>query len=276
MRFPARSGELATASLLVSIGSGLVLAYHYEAADPLVSVVAMEAILPFGAFWRSLHFWSSQAFFLLLIVHAWYRLGDLAAYRARSGGRISWAVLAAGLPLTILALFTGYVLRWDATGRAAGHIAENLLAGIPIAGQALDRLFAAVSVDGVNRVYAAHLALAILLWGIGTWYHTRRVILKSDAWTGVFFPLVASSFLLSAPLDRFDPETAIIKGPWFFLGVQELLGFLPPLLAGVLIPAVPVALFTALPCARNPRPVLAALAAWILAYAVSTLVLWAR
>jgi len=276
MNLLRRSGELATASLLVSIGSGLAVAFHYEAGDPFAATVAIDAVLPFGAFLRSLHFWSSQTFFLLLCLHAWHRLADLVSYRQRENGAAAWAVLTLTLPMTILALFTGYVLRWDATGQAAGIIAENLLKGIPIAGEGLNRMLVAVSDEGANRVYAVHLALTALLLGIGTWYHTRRVILSPGYWNMVLLPLMAFTFLVDAPLERMEPELILIKGPWFFLGVQELLRYLPPLLAGILIPLVPVALLGSLPLARDSRPLLKAILIWCAAYALPTFVIWLR
>jgi ubiquinol-cytochrome c reductase cytochrome b subunit len=62
-----------------------------------------------------------------------------------------------------------------------------------------------------------------------------------------------------------------IAGPWFFLGLQELLRFLSPFVAGVLIPLLPLALLFWLPKTSQSRfRTLLGIGLWLLAYAVLT------
>lgn len=272
-----RPGEQASAALLVSIASGLVVAYQYEAADPFVSSVAIEAVLPFGAFWRALHFWSSQAFFILLAIHAWKSLEDVGRKGDRQpGGGLQWVLLSCTLPMALFALFTGYVLRWDGTGQAAGTIAEHLLLEIPLAGRFLNRLLMAVSEEGLTRVYVVHLLLTAVLWGMGTWYHTRRVILKWPVFRDVFLGTLATAVFLRAPIDLPDEFVSLIKGPWFFLGIQELLRHLPALLAGVAYPLTPFVLYAAMPFFKKPGLARGMLAFWFSTYCGATLAGWMR
>jgi ubiquinol-cytochrome c reductase cytochrome b subunit len=271
-----RVGELTTSALLISILSGLVVAYQYEVADPFTSCVAMDATIPFGPFFRALHFWSSQAFLLLLGLHVAQSIPRLSNYNMR-GGRFYWTVLVIGLvPPAIFVLFSGYVLRWDATGKAAGTIAEHLLLDVPLFGRALDRFFVAISDEGLNRIYAVHIVLAAMLWGIGTWYHTRRVFLRWEAWAAGLLVSSFISLIFHAPIDLPQQTATLIKGPWFFLGVQELLRYLPPLAAGVIYPAIPVLILAALAWAGDRRPWLWFMAAWGVTYVGLSLVMCIR
>jgi len=269
-------GEMTIAALLASIGSGFVVAYQYEVADPFVTSVAIEAILPFGAFWRALHFWTSQAFFLLLIYHAWQSIDDLPKISMRPSGRRQWTVLSLTLPMSILALFTGYVLRYDGTGQAAGTIAEHLLLKVPLIGSGLNRFLIASTDEGLSRIYLIHLLLTALLWGLGTWYHTRRVILSRKIFLSILTGSIAVAILFHAPIDLPGKNIDLIQGPWFFLGVQELLRHFSPLGAGILYPLIPVIAFSSLSWAGNRKIPLSFLLGWLVTYFGLSLAGWLR
>ncbi|NIA08455.1 MAG: hypothetical protein GWP10_01435 [Nitrospiraceae bacterium] len=261
-----RAGELAIAALLVSIGSGFIVAYHYDVADPFASSVAIEAILPFGAFWRALHFWASQAFLLFLIIHSWQSISDLPRISRRASGRRQWIILSLTLPIAIITIFTGYVLRYDGTGQAAGTIAEHLLLKIPIIGRALNRFLMAITDEGLDRVYVVHVLFTALLWWLGTWYHTRKVILGRRVFLVLLIGCISMAILFHAPLDLPNKNVGLIQGPWFFMGIQELLRHFPPLEAGILYPLVPVIAFAALPWMGKRKIALWVLAVWLLSY----------
>ncbi|OPL15801.1 MAG: hypothetical protein AVO38_09805 [delta proteobacterium ML8_D] len=271
-----RVGQMTTAALLASIGSGFVIAYQYEVAEPFITSVAIEAILPFGAFWRALHFWTSQAFFLLLTYHAWQSVDDLAKISMQPSSRRQWTVLSLTLPMAIFALFTGYVLRYDGTGQAAGTIAEHLLLKIPLIGFGLNRFLMASTDEGLSRIYLLHLVLTALLWGLGTWYHTRRVILSRKIFTGFLCISITVAILFHAPIDLPGKNIDLIQGPWFFLGIQELLRFLPPFGAGILYPLIPVIAFSLLPWVNNRKIPFSLLVGWFLTYFGLSLAGWLR
>jgi len=271
-----RAGELAIAALLVSIGSGFIVAYHYDVADPFVSSVAIEAILPFGAFWRALHFWASQAFLLFLIIHSWQSIGDLPKISRRASGRRQWIVLTLTLPIAIITIFTGYVLRYDGTGQAAGRIAEHLLLKIPMIGNVLDRFLMAITDEGLGRVYLVHVLFTAVLWWLSTWYHTRRVILGRRVFLGLLIGSIAIAILFHAPIDLPNKNVGLIQGPWFFLGIQELLRHFPPLEAGVLYPLVPVIAFAVLPWMGKRKIPLWVLMGWLVTYCGLSLSEWLR
>ncbi|MBU0674702.1 MAG: DUF4405 domain-containing protein [Proteobacteria bacterium] len=237
-------GAKSLVSLYLSIVSGVILAFQYDYIEPYYSSGTLELITPYGSFWRSLHFYSSQAFFLFFLIHLVVVVIDREISLSGEGGRGSnpaegaWLRLALSLPVAVLLLFSGYILRADATGESAGHIAENIILAVPVLGDWLNYLLFRISEVGLRVVYVNHLAGFILFWGYLCWNHLRkyRVSLKDHLlFTGI---VLAVSAILTAPLEPFQPGAFQINGPWFFIGLQELLRHLQPLPAGILFPSL--------------------------------------
>ena len=139
--------------------------------------------------------------------------------------------------MALLVLFTGYILRADSTGSSAGLIAENIISAIPGVGSTLNDLLFSITDDGMKRVYINHVLGLGLVWGVLAWEHLRKYRTSFR-----HHPLLTALILLCCllPTAPFEPERLgvfHINGPWFFLGLQELLRFLPPLLAGVIFPS---------------------------------------
>ncbi len=265
-------GQIAGAFLLLSILSGFVVAYQYEPATPFVSVVAIDAILPFGFFWRSLHFWTSQAFVVLLFLHVLDAGKEVGRGLSLPRMKWHWMLISFSAPVAIYDLFSGYVLRYDATGRAAGAVAEHLFLKIPVAGRLLDKVLMNISGDGLNRLYAVHILAGFFCWLMGTWYHTKRVRISYGAFSLALSAGVICCFLVRAPIDLPSAHAHLIKGPWFFLGIQELLRYFAPLLAGVVFPAIPIAVLLLFPWIRNSRSLYLVILLWTFAYSGVSLI----
>ncbi len=250
-------------SLFLSVVSGIVVALQYDPTEPFYSTTTIELVVPYGSFWRALHYFSSQAFFLLLLAHVvvvlWKNEAD---YR-----RGAWVRLCATLPCGLLLLFTGYVLRGDATGEAAGAIAEHICLSVPLIGPALNDVLFDLAESGLRKVYAHHVIGLVVLGGMAAWPHLRRYTAR---WRN-HLPLVALTVLISvavaAPIEPNRFGLLFIAGPWFFLGLQELLRYWPPFVAGVLAPLLPLALLLWLPKARRSRTLaLLAIGLWLAFY----------
>ncbi len=274
----ARWGEKSLIALYLSVLSGLAVAYQYDYRNPYFSAAALDIVLPFGGFLRSLHFYSSQLFFLFSLVHLVAILAD-TTYRRLSAGR--WFMLAATLPAALLLLFTGYLLRGDSTGEAAGAIAENILLAVPYLGELANSLLFSISADGLKRVYANHLIGLGVLWGVFSWDHLRRYRVSWTANGWLLVLLVGFCIAVPAPLEPAVLGTFHIVGPWFFVGLQELLRYMQPFWAGIAFPFVFLAALTILPRygegeARLDRRMLALCVLWLLLYTVLTVVGWNR
>lgn len=255
-------------SLFLSIISGVVVALQYDAAEPFYATSTIELIVSYGSFWRALHYFSSQAFFLLLVGHLAVVLWkNEAEYR-----RGAWIRLCATLPCGLLLLFTGYVLRGDATGEAAGAIAEHICLSVPLIGTQLNDLLFDIADSGLRKVYAHHVIGLVVLGGMAAWPHLRRY---TAAWRNhlvLVLLTVLVSILIAAPMEPNRYGLLFIRGPWFFLGLQELLRFFSPFIAGVVTPLVPLGLLFWLPKTNPGRlAFLSAIVLWLLGYALLTM-----
>jgi ubiquinol-cytochrome c reductase cytochrome b subunit len=269
----ARWGGHALISLHISMLSGLVLGLQYNPAEPFYSTATIQLVVPFGPFWRSLHFYSSQAFFFILLIHLAAVIWDNSVPFVRS----AWLRLSASAPAALLLLFTGYVLRGDATGDAAGAIAENIFLAIPLFGRPLNKLLVDIGAAGARKIYLHHIAGLMIAGGFCVWPHLRRY---AAAWRNhlpITLLLLAAAVVLKTPLDPERFGLLRIAGPWFFLGMQEMLRYLPAFWAGIFVPAILAAAVLLLPAEGKARKwSLLLIAGWLAGYAVLSCLCWAR
>lgn len=255
-------------SLYISIVSGIIIALQYNPANPFYTTSAIELIVPYGSFWRGLHYYSSQAFFLLLLLHFTAIIWENTHYYSRA----AWIRLTMSIPVALLLLFTGYILRDDATGEAAGLIGESIILSVPLIGKWLNSLFLAVSTDGVNRVYANHLAGIMIIGAYCVWPHLRRYTTRwRDNLLLIGLVLLLSVFLVT-PIEPLRIGLLHIAGPWFFLGLQEVLRYIHPFWAGIVFPGILVFALLKLPHKGRKRKVyLSFIWIWIGLYALLSL-----
>jgi len=264
-----RWGEKSIVALYLSLISGLVVALQFNPAEPFYSLSAIQVLTPFGSFWRGLHYYASQLFFLLSVMH----LGAII-WEGKHGLFLltKWFMLIAALGVTLLLLFTGYVLRGDATGEAAGLIAENITLSLPLVGHWLNELLFAVSTEAMKRVHANHLVGLGVVWLVLSWDHFRRYRVKIWQHPWLVLALAGVALLISAPLEPERLGMLHITGPWFFLGLQELLRLVQPFWAGIVFPTTFFVALCLLPLSGTAGRVAAYYSAgWLLVYAMLTM-----
>lgn len=263
-------GAKSMVALYLSLLSGVLVAYQYDPAQPYYSAGSLDILVPFGAFWRSLHFYASQLFFLLSVLHFTAIVIGREAPRVTPAG---WVKLTAALMVALLLLFTGYILRGDSTGSSAGSIAENIILAVPLLGKTLNSLLFSLTADGLKRVYANHLVGLGLLWLLLSWDHVRRYQISWRSQTWLVLLTLTFCALIKAPIDPEQIGVFHIAGPWFFIGLQEILRYIPPFWAGIVWPGcllIPLCLLY--PGSRWYRQALWLSACWLLLYALLTLI----
>lgn len=151
---------LTSASFLLALFSGIVLSFHYFYNQPLLSVLKIESFVPFGKYWRELHYLSSQITLIGLFLHL---LDSIYKRFYLLKGKLAWVSLVISFYVLLFITFTGYLLRADEVGELAGNIAENLFLSIPYFGSFLNTLFLSLSQIGLLRVYLWHIFLSFFL-----------------------------------------------------------------------------------------------------------------
>jgi len=268
-----RWGGHALVSLYLSILSGIVIGLQYSAHDPFYSTATIELIVPFGSFWRALHYYSSQAFFLLLLCH----LVVIIWKNDTSFKRSAWIRLTASVPVALLLLFTGYVLRGDATGEAAGAIAEHITLAMPLIGAPLNNMLFDISAGGMKKVFVNHLIGLMVLGGFCVWPHLRRYTAQWRNHIPLTLAILIMSVGLTTPMEPDRIGLLHIAGPWFFLGLQELLRYIPAFWAGVFVPATIIAALLLLPVKGKTRSrYLWFIVLWLVVYAGLTYISYKR
>ena len=269
---------MSASALLLIAASGILLALHYHpGAEAYTSVARIEQVIPGGWFLRRFHHFAGQ----LLLIGAMAHTASVL-WRGREG-RFKpwrWAKAVSLLPLAVAGCFTGFLLRGSAEGFGAAMVATGLAESVPLAGGVLARSIFRPDPHDCSLLlpYVHHLATVT----VGLFYlsseHIGRLRRRpvSLAWTAALLAVVSLVFGVdagSAP----DSVPEAIHGPWFFVGIQHLLRWLPPLLAGIAIPllallglwAAPFAERAGTPKARTA--LVGALAVGLLAYAILSL-----
>ncbi len=120
--------------------------------------------------------------------------------------------------------------------------------GVPAASDHTHRLLALVPPAGIQQVQSKQMDK------VYTWPHL--LLVEFVALLSVGSLLLIVSFFLDAPLGslaNINEVPAINKAPWYFMGLQELLAYFHPAVAGITIVGATVGLLIALPYVdKNP------------------------
>ncbi|MBW2046988.1 MAG: cytochrome b N-terminal domain-containing protein [Deltaproteobacteria bacterium] len=245
--------RLGLASLALCLGSGIILVFYYRPmGNVFQNVEEITTLVPFGWFFRQLHYGSGQLFVILMLLHT---LDHFLRKRYRIYGFKEWVFLISSLFLCFFVLFTGFVLKGDKGGLFAGSIFMNILQSIPVVGGKIAPLFIVPGKSFFFLPYLYHcfflpvLIICLIRGHIREWFPGRGFL--CIGMSGLF--LYA---LLVRPAPDIPPEAAmaVVQGPWFFLGLQTLLRLFPVLFAGLVIPGLFTACLLLLPLLRRSSP----------------------
>lgn len=249
------AGELSVASILICGISGILIAIPYDIARPYSSISGFILSNPYAAFFRNLHYWSGQVFLLFFLVHIIDYLRQKAE-RAQKPG--IWSRLSLSIIAAFFVMLTGFILKGDAESMQAKRILSTLLNAFPLGGSFLERISMGRGED-LQLIYVHHIATATIFLFIVIFEHIRRIWTR---WKDLLLTLALLSVLsiiVSAPLH--DGINPVLKGPWYFLGLQEILHWMPRPGWSWLIVAVALLLFFLL---KYLKPGLASLSRYLL------------
>ncbi|MBT4088047.1 MAG: DUF4405 domain-containing protein [Deltaproteobacteria bacterium] len=224
-------GNLAFAAFLIAVISGIPLSIVYNVDRATDSLQLLLLTLPRGAFFRSVHYWSGQLFLLFTLIHVIEHLSKNSERDLKAG---LWTRLVLALLLSFFVMLSGFILKADVEGKMAQQIFGGLLKTFPFVGSDL-RMIILGNSDSLNLLYVHHLISTTLFIGIVILEHMRR------AWPELlsYVYLLGASTLLAIliPQGLQLTTSAKIRGPWYFIGLQEILHWIsnPLVVVGLLL-----------------------------------------
>jgi len=215
------AGWFAISSLLICALSGALLAIPYDFTRAYASVFELLLFNPTGAFMRNLHYWSAQLLFVSTLLHIYDHLSKSTETNIR--GSRTWLILCLVTVFLGYEMISGFILKGDAAGIQARRIIASMLESVPFGGRMLNAAFIG-SEENWLVVYVQHIATGTIFLFIGVYEHVKTIWPKRRTFTLLLIFLMAVSLVFRAPLGL--AESNQLKGPWFFVGIQELLHFI--------------------------------------------------
>ncbi len=241
-------GFLISACMFVAAGSGILLAFAYDINRPFDSLQVLILSNPAGTFLRGIHYWSAQFFFVLVVIHLIDQLSK-DGERELSAGQ--WARLSTMVPVTLFLMISGYLLKGDRSAILARQVIEGLLGTLPM-GDTF-RFLVLGSGEGLQFVYSHHISTATLIVFMLILEHSRG---RWPEWLSFIWILGISMLISALKMPGLSHEGAgtLIKGPWFFLGLQQLLHWISEPLWLVVGGAICFGMLCSIPLIPAPSP----------------------
>lgn len=212
------TGGLAFAALAVAAVTGVGLAIPFDVRRPLESVGLLLLTNPGARIFRNLHYWSAQLFLVLTLAHAWRHVARPSDRRLSRG---VWARATLSLPLAAFLMLSGFILKGDAEGMQALRILSTTVARLPLAGPFLSSLLFGPDPSSLQVLYVHHVATATVLTWLLVVEHARSVWPRLPSLVAVAGISSVAAWLATPTVH--DGLAPLLKGPWYFVGLQEIL-----------------------------------------------------
>ena len=226
MRWPTlHLGRLALAFLAVTLLTGVALIPLYDPSAPLASVEAMQGGIAWAWLLRALHGFSAHALVILTLAHL---VELLVRNRESELAAGMWWRSVATLPLLIMAMLSGFVMRGDSDAGAALEVWRGILAEIPLIGSGLAYFLLGTSDNTIAVVTLHHVGTFTLLLLLFAAEHGKRLF--PDMRAGVLAGLITLLLAGVLPLGLGAATASanqVFTGPWYMLGLQGILLDLP-------------------------------------------------
>ena len=255
-------GDISFHSFLIAVISGVVIAFKYNPFNAYKSLEIISGVVPWGEFFRRVHYFSAQFFLISLFLHKWEYIRKNIKYPA---SRWFWEVMIF-FPLSFVVVFTGYILRGSKEGIFAMDVASSLLKTIPLIGSGFSRvLFGNIDSSGLYTVFINHALTFTIPFFFLFFWHVRLVLPDFKKLGYVFLWVTLLALVINPGIGKpVDYPLDPVKGPWFFLGIQELVYEIYPWLGGVVFPLISLAILSLYPRAKGIKIVFWIILAWYL------------
>lgn len=291
-------GGMAALMIMQQLLTGLLLDVFYQPlpVQAYKSVQHIQNTILLGRLVRNMHHWIGHVLIIVVFLHLLRVFLNGAFYPPR---RANWLVGLGLAVLVLLANFSGYLLPWDQLSYWAVTIATSMLSYIPLIGipwQEMIRGGEEVGAATLQLFYFIHTRLVpatLFLLLIYHFWFVRKAggillpgknpaarmdkrkfvpVVPDLLVRELAFAVIVTCVLLlysmsvDAPLGamanpHLTPEN--VKAPWYFLGAQELLLHVHPLVAVFFLPLCIGSFLVLLPFVKTksdkPAPLLKAL-----------------
>ena len=212
------AGWIAGSSLLLCGLSGILLSIPYDFTRAYSSIFELILFNPAGSFVRNLHYWSAQSFLVFTLLHICDHLAKSTESISKS--KRIWWILSFAMLILGYEMISGFILKGDAAGLQARRVLAALLESVPLVGKMLSSALTGHEENWLI-VYVQHVGTGTILLFMGVYEHLRPFWPRMKSMLVVFSGIVLISFVFRAPLGL--PDDTGLKGPWFFLAIQEML-----------------------------------------------------
>lgn len=222
-------GQIALASFFIAALSGIFLAIPYDVKNPFDSISLILLINPAADIFRNIHYWSAQFFVVFTVLHFWDHLRLSTEFNVKKG---VWLRLTIALLAVFYVMLSGFILKGDADSIQAKNILTSLLNEIPLLGKEISYSLLG-SANDFQITYVHHIATATIFIWIITIEHSKILWAKLRLVLYLIPLFILAGIFLPPALH--DNLTGVVKGPWYFLGLQEMLHYLSFPLISILI-----------------------------------------
>ncbi len=204
----------------VAILSGFVILFAYHPSKAFESVQKIEFLIPFGLFFRRMHYFSSEALTFFVLFHVATELSKKKIKKRVDS--FSWNYAVIGFILIIILMFSGFVLKGDLSGNAAAQVAFTL-----IKDNSISKPFLPLFQDNMvfyYKFYIWHILFLPLFLAYAIYKHIKFFHIKALYFSIAMGISIMLMMIFTMPKDI--PLTVNVKkldGPWFFQGVANLL-----------------------------------------------------
>lgn len=215
---PYTFGWIATAAIIVCAVSGALLAVSYDVASPYLSITRFITFNPYAGIIRNIHYWSAQLFLILTLIHIidHLRIGNESKVKKRG----IWFRLTLSVLVSLYVMISGFILKADGDSIQAHRILLSLIQSLPWLGDLLAQTF--IGTEGNYQIiYIQHVSTATIILFVVILEHARSLKVNLSVFLLTTLFIMALSLLLRAPLT--DLQHPVMKGPWYFIGLQEIL-----------------------------------------------------
>ncbi|NOU48034.1 MAG: hypothetical protein HOO86_13365 [Bacteroidales bacterium] len=211
-------GWIAVAALLICSVSGALLIAAYDINEPYLSISRLISDNPSASLIRNIHYWSAHIFLIFTLIHIYDHLKQKNETNIRNHG--IWLRLILSILFTFYVMLSGFILKGDGDSFQAHRIFSALLNSLPFAGSILQQTFVGNESD-FQVLYIQHAATATIFLFIVLFEHARSLRVNNRTFLITLFFVLLLSFTFRAPLH--SPDDEMMKGPWYFVGLQEVL-----------------------------------------------------